>query len=485
MSAVWAATCSTNRRRSALAMGSRAATGAPSCPSTRPVWPERLSAPAFAVRSEPIDRLGLDSGVSPGGEDWGASIRKAWGDISETAALRQLESYVQRKDGLHLYEKQRSRADLERNPNSKLSAYVRWGQISPHDIFWSVQDAGLPREETKTFGRRLFWRDLAYFQLHHFPEMRRRAIRAHYDAARWCTDKALLRLWQRGRTGYPLVDAAMRELRATGWVQQNVRMVAASFLTEFLNISWTEGAKWYEDELVDADHAINSMMWQNAGRSGIDQWNFLISPVEAKAQDPTGAYVRRWVPELAGLPSKYLHAPWDCPPNVLANCGVRLGESYPNRCILDLRAAREEAKRATLEMRRGIAGTWMNDHNGYDVIALPDGTTTKVFTKREYRLARDGRPMDPSAPAGRKGGGKGRAATGAQPWDSSAPAGGRGGGKGRAAAAAGRAAKVPRVDASGPQRQTSLAEYAAGAALPEPPPNARQRRWVRLRDDDD
>mmetsp|Transcript_131364 Transcript_131364/g.293898 ORF Transcript_131364/g.293898 Transcript_131364/m.293898 type:complete len:698 (+) Transcript_131364:134-2227(+) len=416
--------------------------------------PERLAAPAFAPHSEAIDSLGLESGIAPGGEDWGASIRKAWPDISEAAALRQLDNFVERKDGLRLYEKQRSRADLQPNANSKLSAYIRWGQLSAHDLYWSVENAGLSREETKTFGRRLFWRDLAYFQLHHFPEMRRKAIRAHYDTAQWCVDKALLRRWQRGETGYPLVDASMRELRATGWVQQNVRMVGASFLTEFLNISWTEGAKWYEDQLVDADLAINSMMWQNAGRSGIDQWNFLISPVEAKAQDPTGSYVRRWLPELAGLPTKYLHAPWDCPPNILDSCGVRLGENYPTRCVLDLRAARESSKQATLAMRRGIASTWMNDQYGYDVIALPGGATTKVFTKREYRLTRDGRPFEPSAPAG-----------------------GKGSGKGRAAATVGRAAKVPRVEAVRPRRQTSLEDFACAKAP--------QRRWTRLRGEDD
>merc|ERR1719265_2006324 len=100
--------------------------------------------------------------------------------------------------------------------------------------------------------------------------MRSKPIRAHYAAAEWRTDQSLLRKWQSGQTGYPLVDASMRELWATGWVQQNMRMVSASFLTEFLNISWVEGAKWYEDTLVDADLSINSMMWQNAGRSGID-----------------------------------------------------------------------------------------------------------------------------------------------------------------------------------------------------------------------
>lgn len=371
--------------------------------------PPRLS-PHKVVRTVDVDRLGLDNGVSPGGEEWGRSIRKAWPEISETAALRRLQSFVRGKSGLQSYEKQRSRADLPENPNSMLSAYLRWGQLSAHDLYWAVEDAGLPRELTKTFGRRLFWRDLAYFQLHHFPDMRTKAIRVHYDAARWSNDKRLLRCWQRGLTGYPLVDASMRELKATGWSQQNMRMVAASFLTEFLNISWVEGAKWYEDQLVDADLAINSMMWQNAGRSGIDQWNFLIYPV-GSSQDPTGAYVRKWIPELAGLPTKFVHSPWEAPSGLLSSNGVHLGVTYPNRCIKDLAAARQEAKRATLDMRRGIAATWMNDRDGYDVIALPDGSTTKVFTKQEYRLSKSGvaNPSPASKGKGaRKGQGRGR-----------------------------------------------------------------------------
>ncbi|CAK0813290.1 unnamed protein product, partial [Prorocentrum cordatum] len=360
--------------------------------------PQRLRAPAARPGSEALEALGLEAGVAPGGQDWGASLRAAWPGISEGCALACMQEYVQRQDGLQAYEQQRSRADLEANPNSKLSAFLRWGQLSPHDLFWAVRDAGLPREQTKTFGRRLFWRDLAYFQMHHFPEMQRKGIRAHYDATQWRDPgDGMLRCWQRGRTGYPLVDASMRELRATGWVQQNMRMVAASFLTEFLNISWVEGARWYEDQLVDSDVAINSMMWQNAGRSGADQWNFRTSPVSAKSQDPSGAYVRRWLPELARLPTRFLHKPWEAPPDVLAHAGVQLGASYPERCIADLAAAREEAKEATLAARRSVAATWMNDAEGYDVVALPDGTATKLFTRRELRLTSDGRPLTPAA----------------------------------------------------------------------------------------
>jgi hypothetical protein len=216
----------------------------------------------------------------------------------------------------------------------------------------------------------------------------------------------LLHKWQTGQTGYPLVDASMRELWATGWVQQNMRMVSACFLTEYLNINWTEGARWYEDTLVDADLAINSMMWQNAGRSGADQWNFLISPEDGGTQDPTGSYVRRWIPEIAGLPNNYIHRPWEAPEQILRSAGVRLGENYPERCIENLPAAREIAKRSTISMRQQIADTWMNDPQGYDVIELPDGGRTVLFTKQEYRLGKDGHTLKPSATSGRQRGGQ-------------------------------------------------------------------------------
>ena len=134
-----------------------------------------------------------------------------------------------------------------------------------------MRDAGLPREQVKTFARRLHWRDLASFHLSVFPEMPWRPIRAHYASHEWSGDASALRAWQRGNTGFPMVDAGMRCLYATGWMHQSVRMVVASFLIEYLGISWVDGARWFHDTLVDADLAINSMMWQNAGRSGIDQ----------------------------------------------------------------------------------------------------------------------------------------------------------------------------------------------------------------------
>ena len=184
-------------------------------------------------------------------------------------------------------------------------------------------------------------------------------------------------------TGYPLVDAGMRELYHTGWLTQSVGMVVASFLTEYLRVNWVKGFEWFHYTLVDADSAINAMMWQNAGRSGIDQWNFVMSPVAA-SQDHTGKYTKKWVPELSKLSKPLLHKPWDAPEAVLSEAGIVLGETYPHRIVLDLPSERAASVESVLKMRRNSQE--FNDKKGYDLIMLPTGEKTVVFTKKEYRI---------------------------------------------------------------------------------------------------
>jgi deoxyribodipyrimidine photo-lyase len=248
----------------------------------------------------------------------------------------------------------------------------------------------LSHEEKKTFARRLIWRDLAYFHLYCFPLMRERSIREHYEKTEWVSDveeRSRLEAWKKGMTGYPIVDAGMRELYATGWMTQSVRMVVASFLTEYLRINWTKGADWFHYTLVDADSAINPMMWQNAGRSGIDQWNFVLSPENA-SQDPSGSYTRKWVPELKGLQKQYIHRPWQASQEELKKAGVVLGESYPHRIVEDLKAERAKSVESVLAMRRDSQR--QNDDRGYDIITLPSGDESVVFTRKGYRLDRTG-----------------------------------------------------------------------------------------------
>ena len=273
---------------------------------------------------------------------WDKKITCSW-DISEGAALSMHERFL--SVGLQ----------ITRNPGTgqtwklcgRLSPYIRHGQISPSTIYWSVVDSNLSKQATKTFGRRLFWRDLAYFQFDQFPSMHSDGIRKHYDKTDWCNDLSKLKAWQSGCTGFPMVDSGMRELYATGYMKQNVRMVVASFLVEYLGMDWRHGLRWFHECLVDADVSINSMMWQNAGRSGIDQWNFVLRPDSGASRDPRGAYVRKWVPELKSVPTKYIFSPWEADAAVLQKAGVVIGRRpedgsgsslsfYPERIIKNL-----------------------------------------------------------------------------------------------------------------------------------------------------
>lgn len=341
----------------------------------------------------------LQMGLVTGQEKWDLPIRKQWFPMSEVHAQELLLLFMnQEQTGLKEYESQRSRADLER-ATSRLSVHLRLGTLSPYELYHHTENSSLSREEKKTFSRRLIWRDLAYFQLHTFPFMRERCIRQHYEHTEWVTgdeEKRRLTAWQTGQTGYPIVDAAMRELWSTGWMTQSVRMVAASFLVEYLRVNWTKGAEWFHYTLVDADSAINSMMWQNAGRSGIDQWNFVMSP-ETASQDPSARYTKRWVPELSNLSKKIIHQPWKASEADLEEAGVIFGDTYPKRIVENLKLEREKSLNSVLEMRRNSQN--YNDDSGYDIIELPSGDKTKVFTKKAFRIDRGGNviKMNPSA----------------------------------------------------------------------------------------
>ena len=201
-----------------------------------------------------------------GRERWDRPILDRF-SMNEKSAKELLDQFM--TEGLTRYESQRSRADLD-GSTSQLSAHLRVGTLSPYELYWATEESNLSSDEKKTFSRRLFWRDLAYFQLFSFPFMRNKSIRQHYEDTEWIDDEEANRrfeAWKKGCTGYPLVDAGMRELWASGWMTQSVRMVVASFLVEYLRVNWTRGAEWFHYTLVDADSSINAMMWQNAGRS--------------------------------------------------------------------------------------------------------------------------------------------------------------------------------------------------------------------------
>ncbi|KAK9843470.1 hypothetical protein WJX81_004296 [Elliptochloris bilobata] len=364
----------------------RACDRLPAPPKPLPV-PLRVPVAASAPEGLSLDELGLAPmplRADGTAVDWAAGIRGAW-DISEAGALRQMDVFLDA--GFPRYEAARQFADAR--AVSRLSPYLHFGQLSARVLAAESRRRGGPAV-SKTFSRRLAWRDLASWQLLHWPRMPAKPIRSPYARQAWRDEPGELRAWQRGRTGFPLVDAGMRELWATGWMQQSVRMVCAAFLVEYLSLHWVHGCRWFHYTLVDADLAINSMMWQNAGKSGLDQWNFTLLPTSS-SQDPDGAYVARWVPELAQLPRKWIHSPWAAPAETLAAAGVELGGTYPHRLTkADLKALRQANAEAINAARR--TAPHLVDRNGYDMIEIPKGATAgedgkimRIFTKPEYR----------------------------------------------------------------------------------------------------
>jgi deoxyribodipyrimidine photo-lyase len=204
------------------------------------------------------------------------------------------------------------------------------------------------------FLRELVWREFSYHLLHHFPDLPESPLRAEFERFPWGDDQELLAVWQRGRTGYPIVDAGMRELWHSGWMHNRVRMIVASFLIKDLLIPWQAGAVWFWDTLVDADLANNSASWQWVAGCGADAAPFfrIFNPVtQGKKFDPDGDYVRRWVPELAEMPAKFIHDPWSAPASVTESAGVVVGQDYPYP-VVDHAMARRRALDAFQSLRK-------------------------------------------------------------------------------------------------------------------------------------
>jgi deoxyribodipyrimidine photo-lyase len=197
------------------------------------------------------------------------------------------------------------------------------------------------------------WREFAYHLLYHFPHTPAEPLRHEFAQFAWNDNAAHLKAWKKGRTGYPLVDAGMRELWTTGWMHNRVRMVVASFLVKHLLIGWQRGAAWFWDTLVDADLASNTLGWQWTAGCGADAAPYfrVFNPVtQGEKFDPNGDYVRRWVPELAALPPEWIHKPWAAPAQALRQAGLTLDKTYP-RPIVDHAAARARALEAYSQLK--------------------------------------------------------------------------------------------------------------------------------------
>ncbi len=305
---------------------------------------KRPAAPAEWPESMEVSDLGLLPEIP-----WDEGIRKAW-TPTRRGGLRRLNDFL---DG-----PVRDYADARDIPaedgTSRLSPYLHFGQVGPREAVARAL-SGNPGKGRETFVRELVWREFAYHVLYHFPDTPRQPLQDAFRRFPWRTDKAALRAWQQGRTGYPIVDAGMRQLWETGWMHNRVRMVVASFLVKHLLLPWQAGACWFWDTLVDADLASNTLGWQWAGGCGADAAPYfrIFNPMTQGSKfDGGGDYVRRFVPELAELPAKHIHTPWEAPPDVLRRAGVRLGDTYPEP-IVDHREGRERALGALAKVRDG------------------------------------------------------------------------------------------------------------------------------------
>ncbi|MBC8349579.1 MAG: deoxyribodipyrimidine photo-lyase [Verrucomicrobia bacterium] len=226
------------------------------------------------------------------------------------------------------------------NGTSRLSPYLAWGNISPRQICQAVLHSHSNDDPTSTDGNQFLaeigWREFSYHLLYHFPHLPENPLRPKYAEFPWRKDAQALSNWQLGKTGYPLVDAGMRQLYETGWMHNRVRMVVASFLVKHLLMSWTEGTKWFWDTLVDADLASNTQGWQWAAGCGADAAPYfrIFNPIlQGEKFDTSGKYARRWIEPLKELPSKWLFKPWEAPTIVLSQSNVTLGQNYPQPCV--------------------------------------------------------------------------------------------------------------------------------------------------------
>jgi len=293
--------------------------------------PRTLPAPRRWPSSLRLNELNLEPKI-----DWAAGLRATW-TPGESAALARLRSFI--RNGLANYATERDRPDHD--GVSRLSPCLHFGEISPLQIWHAV--AGKPGAEP--FLRQLAWREFAHHLLIAYPRTARESWNPRFRHFPWRRNRSRLTAWQRGCTGYPFVDAAMRQLWTTGWMHNRARMVVASFLVKHLLIPWQDGAAWFLDTLVDADLANNTLGWQWVAGCGFDAAPYfrIFNPIaQGEKFDPQGDYVRRWVPELRNLPSKWIHIPWLAPPAVLTAASVRLDQTYP-RPIVDHAEARAAA----------------------------------------------------------------------------------------------------------------------------------------------
>ena len=312
--------------------------GAPGAPAPAPA---SLPPVPADMQSDTLNTWGLQ----PKTPDWAETIKATW-TPGEEGARAQLQSF--RDTALKSYKTDRDRPDRE--GTSRLSPHLHFGEISPRQVWHGVslaagEQGGKSDAGAEAFLRELVWREFSAHLLFHWTHIPESPFRSEYSAFPWSDDAHALEAWQKGMTGYPVVDAGMRQLWATGWMHNRVRMIVASFLVKDLLIPWQKGEDWFWATLVDADLASNAANWQWVAGCGADAAPYfrIFNPVlQGKKFDPEGAYVKAWVPELAKMPKSHIHAPWAAPKKTLAKAGVTLGDTYPTP-IVDHKQARARA----------------------------------------------------------------------------------------------------------------------------------------------
>ncbi|MAZ43637.1 MAG: deoxyribodipyrimidine photolyase [Legionellales bacterium] len=297
-----------------------------------------MRAPSLSLVHDKFALSLTECGILPT-HAWTKKMNPHW-EIGEAGAHKQLKRFIQH--GLQGYKEGRNFPAQEHV--SRLSPHLQYGEISPNTVWYAAQEAG-DSDDIQHFLSELGWREFSYQLLFHNPKLAEKNLQSKFDAFPWSKSAKKLTAWQKGLTGIPIVDAGMRELWATGYMHNRVRMIVGSFLVKNCLLDWRDGERWFWDCLVDADAANNSASWQWIAGCGADAAPYfrIFNPVtQGQKFDPDGDYTRHWVPELAKCPDLYLFNPWEAPTDLLSQAGIILGKTYPEP-IVDLKASREEA----------------------------------------------------------------------------------------------------------------------------------------------
>jgi len=323
----------------------------------RAMGPARKALPQIrklnGCKSHPKSDKLDDWNLLPSKPNWATEFENDW-TPGEKGARKKLRDFL--SDAVNVYASGRDRPDREWT--SRLSPHLAFGEISPLQIWNETQSAIAGGDASENaadkFLSEIAWREFSYSLLFHNKGLPSKPLRKEFANYPWRNDRKGLRAWQKGMTGYPIVDAGMRQLWRTGWMHNRVRMIVASFLIKDLLVPWQKGEAWFWDTLVDADLANNAASWQWVAGCGADAspWFRVFNPItQGEKFDPEGDYVRKFVPELKDLPAKYIHSPWQAPEEELQKAGVNLGKTYPFP-ILD----HAEARRRALEGYDRIRG---------------------------------------------------------------------------------------------------------------------------------